>query len=343
MPLQALHLWLPPLFKAEDILQTPVKKRKRIILNEDSETGTNVVESKFREALMHRKLVTVHRKGKQLWFQMEGSDVAILFHFGMTGSFVIENETAPSYKSFKIKNEKWPPKFSKLEISFSNGTKLAFCDPRRLGRIRLRSNPLQCSPIKDLGIGHKSFSLFQATISDLTLIFTDPVIDGVPPVQDLLEKFRPINCPIKSLLLDQNKVFCGIGNWLADEILYQAGIHPDTVVSRLNEKGVESLRTSMQYVLQTAISLQAQSELFPKNWLFHYRWSKGKTKSTETVAEFGTQIFNFSIVYCNNPTINFCVRSSHCFRDCGRSNKRDCAERPKEEWRRVLSIRMRLQ
>lgn len=118
-------------------------------------------------------------------------------------------------------------------------------------------------------------------------------------MQDLLEKFRTINCPIKSLLLDQNKVFCGIGNWLADEILYQAGIHPDTVVSRLNEKGVESLRTSMQYVLQTAISLQAQSELFPKNWLFHYRWSKGKTKNTDTVAEFGTKnIFSCSIVYC---------------------------------------------
>ena len=84
---------------------------------------------------------------------MVGSDVVVLFHFGMTGSFVIENEAAPSYKSFRVRNEHWPPKFAKLEIIFSNNVKLAFCDPRRLGRIRLRTDPLNSSPIKDLGIG----------------------------------------------------------------------------------------------------------------------------------------------------------------------------------------------
>ena len=110
-------------------------------------------ESKYHDALMKKKIKAVHRKGKQLWFEMEGSDIVILFHFGMTGSFVIENEAAPSYKSFRVRNEHWPPKFAKLEIIFSNKVKLAFCDPRRLGRIRLRTDPMNCSPIKDLGIG----------------------------------------------------------------------------------------------------------------------------------------------------------------------------------------------
>jgi len=118
-------------------------------------------ESKYHDALMKKTIKAVHRKGKQLWFEMEGSDIVILFHFGMTGSFVIENEAAPSYKSFRVRNEHWPPKFAKLEIIFSNKVKLAFCDPRRLGRIRLRTDPMNCSPIKDLGIG-KMFTIIFA-------------------------------------------------------------------------------------------------------------------------------------------------------------------------------------
>lgn len=77
-------------------------------------------------------------------------------------------------------------------------------------------------------------------------------------------------------------MFCGIGNWLADEILFQSGIHPETTVSRLNEKGVERLRESMQTVLHVAIAAGAESDKFPKDWLFHYRWGKGKANAEDS-------------------------------------------------------------
>ena len=60
--------------------------------------------------------------------------LSVLFHFGMTGTFVIEGEQIPHYKSFKIQAETWPPKFSKIEMQLSNGKRVAFTDPRRFAR-----------------------------------------------------------------------------------------------------------------------------------------------------------------------------------------------------------------
>ena len=56
---------------------------------------------------------------------------------------------------FKV-SEEWPPRFCKLEITFGSdgdgeAVGLAFTDPRRLGRIRLRDDPLNQPPIVKLG------------------------------------------------------------------------------------------------------------------------------------------------------------------------------------------------
>ena len=32
------------------------------------------------------------------------------------------------------------------------------------------------------------------------------------------------------MLLDQGKLVCGVGNWVADEVLYQAGVLPCSLV-----------------------------------------------------------------------------------------------------------------
>ena len=90
-------------------------------------------------ALQDSVLQSVHRRGKQLWFKLSG-DTSLLWHFGMTGSFVIRGEPIPEYKSFVVNTseQEWPPKFTKCHVKFSNGKELAFCDPRRLGKITIR-------------------------------------------------------------------------------------------------------------------------------------------------------------------------------------------------------------
>ena len=44
--------------------------------------------------------------------------------------------------------------------------------------------------------------------------------------------------PIKAVLLDQERVVCGVGNWVADEVLFQSGIHPSTPAAGLDDAQV---------------------------------------------------------------------------------------------------------
>jgi formamidopyrimidine-DNA glycosylase len=226
-----------------------------------SKTNSSFEQNDFQSALLHRKIVKVCRKGKQIWFELDGTGPSLLFHFGMTGAFTIKDIQASTYKSFKVDCTEWPPKFTKFEVIFENGTQLAFCDPRRLGRIRIRyGNPRSCPPISKLA--------------------RDPIIEGLTYeyMESCLSKY---SSNIKSVLLDQEKIVSGIGNWVADEVLYQADIHPSTICSSISSKKAKDLVDKLIYILTTAIQVDARSEDFPSDWLFHYRWSKrnGEKKS----------------------------------------------------------------
>ena len=105
----------------------------------------------------------------------------------------------------------------------------------------------------------------------------DPFLDPMPDKCALKAMIAKIKCPIKALLLDQERIFCGIGNWLADEILYQSGIHPETIACKLSEMKLERFLGAMKYVIFKACEVDACSVHFPSDWLFHYRWSKGKS------------------------------------------------------------------
>ena len=72
----------------------------------------------------------------------------------------------------------------------------------------------------------------------------------------------------------------GIGNYLADEVLYQARIHPESYASVLRPEDVSSLRASIVSVLDIACAADADYKHFPPDWLFHFRWGKGKDGST---------------------------------------------------------------
>ena len=98
----------------------------------------------------------------------------------MTGAFVIEGVGAMKYKSFKV-DASFPPKFSKMMIEMNCGAKLAFSDPRRLGRILLREDPLGTTPISDLA-------------ADALL--------AVPSRETFVTALRPLSSAIKAALLD---------------------------------------------------------------------------------------------------------------------------------------------
>lgn len=188
-------------------------------------------------ALDGRVIEGVRRKGKYFWFQLDRPPHPV-FHFGMAGRFPLIGAEDP------------PPKYWKLVLTVSDGTTAAFTDMRRLGRIRLSAAPESEPPISLLG--------FDA----LTELPTGPQF------QRLLQ---PRRGPLKAVLLDQG-FSAGVGNWVADEVLYQACLSPLRPANQLTAPEVRRLRAAVKLIVQTAVEVEADSERFPPGWLFHRRW-----------------------------------------------------------------------
>jgi formamidopyrimidine-DNA glycosylase len=62
-------------------------------------------------------------------------------------------------------------------------------------------------------------------------------------------------------------VVAGIGNVFSDEILYQAGIHPQTSLDRIDDAARRALYRTLRRVLATAIDCGAAPERLPGDWL----------------------------------------------------------------------------
>lgn len=63
----------------------------------------------------------------------------------------------------------------------------------------------------------------------------------------------------------------GVGNWVADEVLWQARLHPEQLVSALEPSHVAALRNALHTVVTTAVTADADSSRFPADWMFHVR------------------------------------------------------------------------
>lgn len=79
--------------------------------------------------------------------------------------------------------------------------------------------------------------------------------------------------PIKAALLHQ-KGFPGIGNWMADEILWRAGVAPKRASGELKETELARLHKEVRFVAREALKkIGPDFGDPPKGWLFHERWS----------------------------------------------------------------------
>merc|ERR1719204_1669241 len=58
-------------------------------------------------------------------------------------------------------------------------------------------------------------------------------------------------------------------------MLYQSRLHPARKACELTPCELKRLHKSFS-VLETACKVNADYKKFPKGWLFHYRWGKGK-------------------------------------------------------------------
>ncbi|HEY0551850.1 MAG TPA: DNA-formamidopyrimidine glycosylase family protein, partial [Verrucomicrobiae bacterium] len=159
------------------------------------------------------KLTASEARGKQMAFRFSGG-IWIAIHLGMTGKLRTE---PPGFV---------PGKHDHLVLRQKRYA-LVFSDPRLFGRVlyfRGRGEPAWWS------------SISPALTSSA---FTREVL------RHSLQRHR--NLPLKATLLLQ-KHFPGVGNWMADEVLWRAKIHPRQLSGEIQGARLNELWRSIRYV-----------------------------------------------------------------------------------------------
>ena len=212
-----------------------------------------VPPARIRRALRGRRVQAIHRHGKHLWFELDRRPWPIL-NFGMTGGFhTLGGRSVKLVSSGDPDPEgAWPPRFTKLHLVFDDGGELVYADARRLGRVRLRRDPRHEPPISLLG-----FDAYRE----------------IPPLGHFWELLRDRSAPLKAVLLDQ-AFAAGVGNWIADEVLYQARLDPRRRAHTLTREEAGRLRARLRAVVALSVRVRSDSDRYPRSWLFHYRWGK---------------------------------------------------------------------
>jgi formamidopyrimidine-DNA glycosylase len=187
------------------------------------------------EGLKGRRVLGVRRRGKMLLIACE-SGRTLVFHLKMTGQFLFAGDTEPR------------DKHTRLVMRFEDGkNELRFRDVRKFGFLLcLEGDPM-------------------AACEELACLGPEPLEVGFQEFAAVLGKRKG---RIKGLLLDQT-VIAGIGNIYADEMLFDARIHPETPAASLGKKAVERLYDSMKKILKLAIAEKGST-------VHDYRDAEGK-------------------------------------------------------------------
>lgn len=178
---------------------------------------------------------------KQMLFRFSG-DAWLGIHLGMTGKL----ELAPS--------DHEPAKAEHLVLRQAAHA-LVFSDFRKFGRVQFHVGPEAPSWWTSIAPAIRSPA------------FT------VKAVTEFLARRK--KAPIKPVLLMQER-FPGIGNWMADEILWRAHIHPKQPAASLTTAEIKALHTQCRGVCREALKTIGKTlEHPPKTWLFPHRWENG--------------------------------------------------------------------
>jgi formamidopyrimidine-DNA glycosylase len=225
--------------------------------------GTNVAA--LRRALRGARFRDSEARAKQMIFRFSG-DVWVGVHLGMSGELRV---APPGYA---------PQKHDHFVLGTARQV-LVFSDPRMFGRVQFHRGtrpPAWWTKIAP------------AILSEA---FT------VTAVAAFLH--RRGRAPIKAVLLMQER-FPGVGNWMADEILWRAAIHPKRRAGSLTPAEVRALWRECRRVCRLALDTIAGryghlppdlNVNIPRTWLFWHRWEDGgrcpKTKQPLVREEVG--------------------------------------------------------
>jgi formamidopyrimidine-DNA glycosylase len=225
---------LPEVETARSLIADQALHRRIVDVDDsDSYVGRPHAPGELRGALTGRSLTAAHRRGKTMWLETSGTDGAaepgpeLGLHLGMAGRIVVTSPDGtaseggdPNRYNTRPRNPVW----NRFTLTFADGGSLVLLDPRRLGRVRL--NP---------DIGALGPDATEVTSAQFRALITKGTI------------------AVKARLLDQSKI-AGVGNLLADEILWQAKVSPLARVDSLTPAQVRRLYRALTSVVSAAIA-----------------------------------------------------------------------------------------
>lgn len=184
------------------------------------------------------QFTAARRHGKFLFLELSGEGPRWLaFHFGMTGRLV----PLPAEEAETL------PEHARVVFRFEDGGALVFDCPRKFGYVEAVGSPEEL--IEDRELGPDALEVSAAELSELLAGWSGSA---------------------KSLLVDQSKL-AGIGNVYADEILFQAAVHPRRPARELEGEERAAIHQALRRVLTTAIDHGAERQALPEGFLLPHR------------------------------------------------------------------------
>jgi formamidopyrimidine-DNA glycosylase len=172
-------------------------------------------------ALEGRTFTAARRIGKLLLLDTDGGPTLGL-RFGMTGRLLVDGAAGVDHLEYSSLRDE--PAWDRVRIDLAGGGELRVRDPRRLGGVLLDPDESR------LGADATTVSAAQL----------GRILAGS-------------SAPLKARLLDQARL-AGVGNLIADEVLYRAGLDPARPAGSLSSAEVRRLHRHLRATLDDLIA-----------------------------------------------------------------------------------------
>lgn len=216
----------------------------KVVVSEDHDwpkgfPNSDIDVSQF---LIGAKILEVKRRAKVLIIELS-TKYSLVIHLKMTGQLVYVGKNSrfgAGHPNDSLIAE-LPDKSTRVTLTFADGSKLFFNDQRKFGWMRLLPT-----------VEVQNVDFFKR-------VGPEPLAVDFTAAQFRERLSRRKNSGIKAALLDQT-VVAGIGNIYADESLWSAKIHPETLVKNTSQAKLNTLFTAIRDILELAIQKGGSSD-----------------------------------------------------------------------------------
>lgn len=184
--------------------------------------------------LVGAEITNVRRRAKVLMIDLS-SQYTLVIHLKMTGQLVYrgDNNFGAGHPSDSLIGQ-LPDRSTRVEIEFSDQSKLFFNDQRKFGWVKLFP------------------SLEVPNIDFMKKVGPEPLEDSFTDADFIGRIRRRSGTTVKAAILDQT-VLAGVGNIYADESLWGAKIHPATRVRDVSDAQLTKLLEEIKFVMNLSI------------------------------------------------------------------------------------------